>query len=65
MQPRRSDGTHDEAKRWQIVSTAAAEMMEPTGYGETMDASDTRHDGRGELQKKISGNHFRYILDRY
>ena len=41
-------------------------MMEPAGYGWTMDAPDMRHEGRGELQKKkIAGNHFKYILDRY
>lgn len=39
-------------------------MMEPTGYGGTMDALDIRHERRGELQK-IAGNHFRYILGRY
>lgn len=27
-------------------------MMEPAGYGRTMNAPDKRHEGRGELQKK-------------
>lgn len=52
VQPERSDGTHGEAKRRQIVSTTAAVMMEPTGYGGKKDAPDMRHEGRGELQKK-------------
>ena len=65
MQHRQSDVKHGEAERWQIVSATAAGMMEPTGYGWTMDAPDMRHEGRGELQKKIVGNHFKYILVRY
>ena len=51
-QPKRSDETHGEAERWQIVSATAAEMMGPTGYDGTMDAPDMRHEGREELQKK-------------
>ena len=72
MQPRQSDGTGSEAGSETGSETGSGAdrpdgsdgMMEPTGYGGTMDAPDMRHEGRGELQEN-AGNQFRYILVRY
>ena len=50
----RCDWAEREAEREakQIVLTEAAGMIEPTGYGGTIDAPDMQYEGRGELQKK-------------